>query len=77
MKFPINMEEKIGKTVGRRTGIADPVAYAMDLQRTANSLRRQTVGRGLCPKGVFKFKTHEEADAWMREMLVRQALRTD
>jgi len=34
------------------------------------------VGRGLCPKGVFKFKTHEEADAWMLMMLVQQAQKT-
>ena len=67
------MEENIGKTVGRRTELRDPFAYAMGLQRTASSLRRQTVGRGLCPKGVFKFKSHEEADAWMQMMLVRQA----
>jgi hypothetical protein len=76
MKYPINMEEKIGKTVGRRTGLRDPFAYAMDLQRTASEIRRLTVGRGLCPKGVFKFKSHEEADAWMLKMLVQQALKT-
>jgi hypothetical protein len=75
MKMPINMEEKIGKTVGRRTELSDPFAYAMGLQRTASKLRELTVGRGLCPKGVFKFKTHEEADAWMMKMLVQQALK--
>jgi hypothetical protein len=76
MKMPINMEEKIGKTVGRRAELSDPFAYAMGLQRTASKLRELTVGRGLCPKGVFKFKTHEEADAWMMKMLVQQAQKT-
>ena len=73
MKAPVNMEEKIGKTVGRRAELSNPFDYAMGLQRTASRLRQLTVGRGLCPKGVFKFKTHEEADAWMWTMLVQQA----
>jgi hypothetical protein len=70
MKMPINMEEKIGKTVGRRTEISDPLAYALALQEIASGLIKAT-GRGLCPKGVFKFKTHEEADAWMLRMMAR------
>jgi len=78
MSFPINYEENIGKTVGRRRAeVSDPFAFAMGLQRAANELRKSTIGRGLCPKGVFKFKTHEEADAWMVEMLARQTLKAD
>ena len=23
------------------------------------------VKRGICPRGVYRFKTHEEADAWL------------
>ena len=72
MKAPVNFDEKIGKTVGRHTEIADPFEYAMGLQKIASELLR-TTGRGLCPKGVFKFKTHEEADAWMLRMLARPA----
>jgi hypothetical protein len=49
----------------------------MGLQRTASALRQQTVKRGLCPKCVFKFKSHEEADAWMWKMLAQQTEETD
>ncbi len=49
---------------------SDPFDEAMRLQEKANEMLKLT-GRGLCPKGVFKFKSHEEADAWMREMLAR------
>ena len=73
MQNPVNMEESFGKIVGRRAELRDSFAYAMGLQRTASRLRQLTVGRGLCSKGVFKFKSHEEADAWMQMMLVRQA----
>lgn len=72
MKAIVNFDEKIGKTVGRQREIADSFEYAMGLQKIASQLLRAT-GRGLCPKGVFKFKTHEEADAWMLRMLARPA----
>ena len=72
MKVPINYEEHIGKTVGRRTEISDPFEYAMGLQKIASELLK-TTGRGLCAKGIFKFKSHEEADAWMLGMLARPA----
>ena len=66
------MQEHIGKTVGRRTSLRDPFAYALGLQETATEMYKLT-GRGLCPKGVYKFNSHEEADAWMWEMLARPA----
>lgn len=66
----INMEEKIGKTVGRRTAPKDGFKYAMDLQRTANQLMKSW-GRGICPKGVYRFKSHEEADEWLMKMMTR------
>ncbi len=28
-------------------------------------------GQDLCPKGVYRFKSHEEADEWMMKMLTR------
>lgn len=75
MTGSVNMQENIGKTVGQRTTLRDPFAYALGLQETASELYKLT-GRGLCPKGVFKFKTHEEADAWMWKMLARPAAKT-
>lgn len=59
-----NQEEQIGKIVGRRTSIRDTWAYGMALQRTASEIMRST-GRPRYPKGVFRFNSHEEADAWL------------
>jgi hypothetical protein len=40
------------------------------LQRTVNELR----GCGLVPRGVYRFRTHEEADEWMmRQIAATQA----
>lgn len=48
------------KVVGRKEG-DDVVADSARLQRTLNSLR----GGALVPRGVYRFRTHEEADEWM------------
>jgi hypothetical protein len=35
------------------------------LQRTVNGLR----GRDLVPRAVYRFRSHEEADAWMMRLM--------
>ncbi len=62
----INVEEFIGKTVGRRV----PPSGA-GLQKTLNQVMAGQK-RGICPRGVYRFKTHEEADAWMTKMMNRK-----
>jgi len=64
MKPIINLEETIGKTVGKRTSPKDSFAYAMQLQETGAELAK-SLGWPRFPKGAFKFRTHEEADAWL------------
>ena len=56
----INLDERIGKTVGRRKPPRDMVAYGLALQTTVSKLCPLRV-----PRGVYKFKTHEEADQWL------------
>ncbi|MEO8044181.1 MAG: hypothetical protein ABI674_04690 [Spartobacteria bacterium] len=76
MKFAvINVQDPVGKTVGGRK-LRDAWKYAMGMQKTANDLRRSFGHGGLCPKGVFRFKSHEEADQWMMEMLAKSARRS-
>jgi hypothetical protein len=49
---------------GRREG--DNVLRDIDiLQRTVNELR----GCGLIPRGVYRFRTHEEVDEWMMRQI--------
>jgi hypothetical protein len=53
------------KTVGgRRTDRHDPAA----LQRTLAAVRRTGT---LVPRGVYRFTSFEEADAWMTRMMAR------
>lgn len=60
------------KHVGRRCEGGDPVRDAAILQRTINRLR----GGHLVPRGVYRFRTHEEAREWMiREMARTHARR--
>lgn len=68
----INLEEKIGKTVGRRTKLRDAFEYGMGLQRAGSELA-QALGGPRYPKGVFRFKSHEEADAWLMKYRILSA----
>jgi hypothetical protein len=55
----INMEEFIGKTVARRLPQSGGDPESTPGQIMAGQKR------GISPRGVFRFRTHEEADAWM------------
>ncbi len=55
---------RIKKVHGRREG--DDVLQDIEiLQRTVDELR----GCGLIPRGVYRFRTHEEADEWMMRQI--------
>jgi hypothetical protein len=69
----INLEEKIDKVVGRRTKTPDGFQAGMKLQTLATQLHRSLRHRW-APKGVYRFKTHEEADEWMNRMLARSQI---
>ncbi len=65
----VNIEEFIGKTVGRRV----PPTGA-GLQKTLNQVLA-TQQRGLCPRGVYRFRSFEEADLWeMKNMNRKKAI---
>ena len=69
----INIEETIGKTVGRRKprrGLTLEGSRKVDMERW----RRVHGGVGV-PRGVYRFETHEEADAWMMKNLVTAAVK--
>ena len=77
MKEPfINVEEKIDRFVGRRTKTPDSLKAGMQLQETALELHR-AFGHRWCARGIYRFKTHEEADAWMTKMLARSGMPKD
>ena len=56
------------KVVGRKGHAKVDVVSIDSLQRMANELRR---GRPFMPKGIWRFKSFEEADAWKLKMLTR------
>jgi hypothetical protein len=73
VKQPIvNVEEKIDRFVGRRTPAPDSLQAGMQLQDTGVQLHKSFKFRWR--KGVYRFKTHEEADEWMTQMLARSSL---
>lgn len=69
----INIEEKIYRIVGKRTQTPDSLEAGMQLQALGAELHK-TFKHRWCPKGVYRFKTHEEADEWMTKMLARSGM---
>jgi len=63
----INLEETIGKQVGRRRPPVDPLRVASDMNKLATGLLAAS-GHKWSRRGVFRFHTHEEADQWMTIM---------
>jgi hypothetical protein len=69
-KPPINVEEKIDRIVGRRTKTPD--ALSTVTSNKAESIAwRKAFGGVRVPRGVHRFKTHEEADQWLWRMITR------
>jgi hypothetical protein len=67
----INIEETIGKQVGRRRPPADPLRVGSDLNKLATGLAL-AAGHKLPRRGVFRFRSHEEADQWMMLKIQRE-----
>jgi hypothetical protein len=73
MDMVVNVEEKIGKVVGRIPPATEAFARAMQLQKNVNQLQSHL--EGICPTGVFRFHTHEEADEWLLKWMSRRRAR--
>lgn len=66
----VNVEEKIDRFVGRRTGTPD--ALSIEHSRKADSVAWQRAFGGIPARGgVHRFKTHEEADLWLWKRIAR------
>lgn len=65
----VNIDDPVGKVVGKRANLTQQnyIDYAMSLQ---NSLRGFPQPK--FPRGVFRFKTHEDADQWLMDHLIRK-----
>jgi hypothetical protein len=66
----MNIEEKIDRFVGKRTRTAN--ALSTVTSNKADSIAwRKALGGIHVPRGVHRFKTHEEADQWLWRMIAR------
>jgi hypothetical protein len=70
----VNLEEKIDRSVGRRTRTPDSLKNGMQLQAAGVEFHRAFNHRWMA-KGIYRFKTHEEADQWMMKMLAKSDLK--
>ena len=68
MKPVVNLEDQPGKTVGRSP------AGAVDYDRLV-AVAEAVMPRLPFPKGVYRFRTFEEADAWTEQKILQAALK--
>lgn len=62
-KAVINIQDPVGKTVGRRV-----YRDAMRLQDSTKQIAREwhrAFPASMPPRGVYRFKSHEEAETWL------------
>ncbi|MCI0697811.1 hypothetical protein L0337_38160 [candidate division KSB1 bacterium] len=60
------------KIVGKRSGKIAPTLENVTI--LIDTMRQLRGGRGICPRGVYRFKTFEEADEWMLKMIAQSSL---
>ena len=60
----INLEETIGKWVGRRKAPKDPLRL-IDSNIERSRSYHEAFPSTLLPRGVYRFRSHAEANAWM------------
>jgi hypothetical protein len=66
----VNLEENVARVVGRRLRLPDPLSVRMSRKQDAVAWRR-AFGGVKVPRGVYRFHTHQEADAWLWQMICR------
>jgi hypothetical protein len=65
----MEIDETNMKVIGRKGKPRIDVTTIDSLQKLANELRK---GRPFMPKGLWRFRSHEEADSWKLKMLTRR-----
>ena len=65
----VNIDDSVGKVVGRRANLTERnyIDYALGMQKSLRGFPRPGF-----PKGVFRFKSHEEADQWLMDHSIRK-----
>lgn len=65
----VNIEDPVGKVVGRRANLSERnyLEHAFGMQKSLRGFPWPKF-----PKGVFRFKTHEEADQWLMDHFTRK-----
>lgn len=66
----INVEDPVGRIVGRRTGVADALVVRAGEKVDAEAWRRVFGGLRV-RRGVYRFRSHDEADEWLWQAMTR------
>lgn len=73
MEPVVNIQEPVGKVVGRRVARKDTLALVPGEIEDVKAWRA-AFPTPFVPRGVYRFRSHEEADQWLWKMLTRKRL---
>jgi hypothetical protein len=70
MKAVINIGDPVAKVVGKRMS---PAPFVVQTSETRSNRQWREAGFGpRIRKGVYRYRTYEEADAWLMDHLTRK-----
>lgn len=70
----MSKEKKIGKRRGIDEGILPDSRIPLEANQWLKTVGKLRSTKKVCKKGLYKFKTFEEADQWM-EMMILESTR--
>lgn len=70
----MNKEKRIGKRKNMEESILPYSQITSEADKLLNTVGMLRCTKKVCKKGIYKFKTFEEADQWMETMIVRNSL---
>ena len=65
------MQKQVGKRKNINFSVNGGLQFISEADQWLRTVERLRCSRGVCKKGLHKFRTFEEADQWMEMMILR------
>lgn len=70
----MHREKRVGKRKGLDVSTIPELYFLSEANQWLKTVQKLRRARGVCKKGLHKFRTFEEADQWMEMMILRSTL---
>ncbi len=70
----MHREKQVGKRKSWDASVSLKHQFVSEADQWLKTVQRLRHARGVCKKGLYKFRTFEEADQWMEMMILSSTL---